>query len=113
MIEIPLGEVVTTGKFLVNQHPAVVLFDSGALHSFMSLVFASKYNQKVITLSTGSYCISVAGSNISTNQVVQDVSIEIEGRVYTSDLVVLPGVDTKFRPVPRTHEQAEGSTRWS
>ena len=44
--EIPSGEVVTAGKFLVNQHPAVVLFDSGALHSFMSLAFASKYNQK-------------------------------------------------------------------
>jgi hypothetical protein len=28
--EIPEGEVVTTGMFLVNQHPAVVLFDFGA-----------------------------------------------------------------------------------
>ena len=70
MIEVPSGEVVTADKFLVNQHPVVVLFDSGALHSFMSLAFTSKYNQKVITLSTGSYCISAAGSNISTNQVV-------------------------------------------
>ena len=60
MTEIPSGEVVTVGKFLLNQHPAVVLFDSGALHSFMSLVFASKYNQKVITLSTGSYYISAS-----------------------------------------------------
>ncbi|XP_066347578.1 uncharacterized protein [Miscanthus floridulus] len=92
MTGIPSGEVVTTSKFLVNQHPAVVLFDSSASHSFMSLVFASKYNQKVITLSTGSYCISAARTNISTNQVVQDVSIKIEGRVYMSDLVVLPGL---------------------
>ena len=58
----------------------------------MSPAFASKYNPKVITLSTGSYCISAAGSNISANQIVQDVSIEIEGRVYTFDLVVLPGL---------------------
>ena len=79
MTKIPLGEVVTVGKFLVNQHPTVVLFDSIASHSFMSLVFASKYNQEVITLSMGSYCISAARSNISTNQIVQDVSIEIEG----------------------------------
>ena len=48
MTEIPSGEVVTAGKFLVNHHPAVVLFDSGASHSFMSPAFASKYNQKVI-----------------------------------------------------------------
>ena len=79
MTEIPSGEVVTAGKFLVNRHPAVVLFDSGASHLFMSPAFASKYNQKVITVSMGSYCISAAGSNVSTNQVVQDVSIKIEG----------------------------------
>jgi len=77
--EIPSGEVVTAGKFLVNQHPTVVLFDSGALHSFMSPAFASKYNQEVITLSMGSYCISAAESSISTNQIVQAVSIEIGG----------------------------------
>ena len=79
MTKIPSREVVTMGKFLVNQHPAVVLFDSGASHSFMSPAFASKYNQEVITLSTGSYCISAAGSSISTNQIVPDVSIKIEG----------------------------------
>ena len=40
---IPSGEVVTASKFLVDQHPAVVLFDSGASHSFMSPAFASKF----------------------------------------------------------------------
>jgi len=34
--EIPVGEVVTVSMFLVNQHPIIVLFDSGASHSFMS-----------------------------------------------------------------------------
>ena len=42
--EIPTGEVVTAGMYLVNQHPAVVLFDSRALHSFMSQTFVSKHN---------------------------------------------------------------------
>ena len=42
--EIPDGEVVTTGMFLVNQHPTVVLFDSGASHSFMSQTFVSKHS---------------------------------------------------------------------
>jgi hypothetical protein len=41
--EIPTGEVVMAGMFLVNQHPAVVLLDSGASHSFMSQAFASKH----------------------------------------------------------------------
>jgi len=38
--EIPEGEPVTTGMFPVNQHLAVVLFDSGSSHSFMSQAFA-------------------------------------------------------------------------
>ena len=36
MEEIPVGEVVTAGMFLVNKHPAIVLIDSGASHSFES-----------------------------------------------------------------------------
>ena len=42
--EVPAGEVVTAGMFLVNKHPAVVLFDSGASHSFMSQAFASRHD---------------------------------------------------------------------
>jgi len=34
--EIPEGEPVTAGMFSVNQHLAVVLFDSRSSHSFMS-----------------------------------------------------------------------------
>ncbi|XP_066374728.1 uncharacterized protein [Miscanthus floridulus] len=58
----------------------------------VTAAFASKYNQEVIALSTGSYCISASGSSISTNQIVQAVSIEIGGRVYMSNLVILPGL---------------------
>ena len=75
--EIPAGEVVTAGTFLVNQHTIVVLFDSGASHSFMSQTFVSKHNQRVVTIDKGSYCISVAENQISTNQIVRDVRISI------------------------------------
>jgi hypothetical protein len=67
MEEIPSGEVVTAGMFLVNHHPAVVLFDSGASHSFMSQTFASKYDQKIFVVDKGGYCIGAARNNISTN----------------------------------------------
>ena len=46
--EVPAREVVTTDMFLVNKHPAIVLFDSGASHSFTSQAFASKHDQKII-----------------------------------------------------------------
>jgi hypothetical protein len=41
--EIPEEEPITTGKFPVNQHPTVVLFDSGSSHSFMSQAFTRKH----------------------------------------------------------------------
>ena len=61
----------------MNQHPIVVLFDSGASHSFMSQTFASKHDQRVVTVDKGGYCISAARNNISTNQIVRDVCISI------------------------------------
>ena len=65
--EIPIGKVVTASMFLVNKHPAIVLFDSGASHSFMSQVFASKYDHKIIEVNKGGYSISLARATISTN----------------------------------------------
>jgi hypothetical protein len=90
--EIPVGEVVTASKFLINDHPAVVLFDLGASHSFVSSTFAFEHKMNVITIVKGGYCISATGNNIRTNQVVKDVKIEIGDREFLMDLVVLPGV---------------------
>ena len=75
--EIPVGEVVTAGMFLVNKHPTIVLFDSRAYHSFMSQAFVSKYDQKIIEVNKGRYSISSARATISTNQIVRDVLMSI------------------------------------
>ena len=88
--EVPTGVVVTVGMFLVNKHPAIVLFDSGASHSFMSQAFASRNDQKVIEVSNGGYSISLAEATISTNKIVRDMLISIPEREYTMDLIVLP-----------------------
>jgi hypothetical protein len=74
--------VVTTSKFLVDDHAAIVLFDSGASHSFVSSTFASEHKLNVVTIAKGGYCISAAGNNIMTNQVVKDVKIEIGDREF-------------------------------
>ena len=55
MEEIPTGEVVTAGMFLVNKHLAIVLFDSRASHSFISQTFASKHHQKIIKVDKGGW----------------------------------------------------------
>ena len=80
--EIPSGEVVIAGKFLVDQHPIVVLFDSSASHSFISPAFASKFMQKTYTVEGQGYCIRAASGTIPTKLVVGDIQFEIEGRSY-------------------------------
>jgi hypothetical protein len=55
-------------------------------------LFAAKHGMKVVTLGNGGYNISATGNNISTNQLVLGAKIEIEGRLYDLDLVVLPGL---------------------
>jgi hypothetical protein len=51
--EIPEGEPITAGKFPINQHPAVVLFDSILSYSFMSQAFARKHEQLCTELGYG------------------------------------------------------------
>jgi hypothetical protein len=93
MVEsIPLGEIITAGVFLVNQQPTIVMFNSGASHSFLNSTFVAKHGMKVVTLDNSGYNISAAGNNISTNQLVLGPKVEIEGRLYDLDLVVLPGL---------------------
>jgi hypothetical protein len=36
MEDIPEGELVLTGTFSINGHPAIILFDSGASNDFIS-----------------------------------------------------------------------------
>jgi len=76
--EIPKGEPVTTGMFPVNPHLAVVLFDSGSSHSFMSQAFAQKHDQLVTKLGCG-YCISSAGADVLTNKAVRGATLDING----------------------------------
>ena len=65
--DIPEGEHVTTSMFSINNHPRVVLFDSGSSHSFISQAFARKYEQKIVELECA-YRISSAGADLLTNQ---------------------------------------------
>jgi hypothetical protein len=42
LADIPEGALVMTGIFSVSNYPAVILFDSGASHSFISSKFSAK-----------------------------------------------------------------------
>jgi hypothetical protein len=87
--EVPEGEPVTTGMFLVNQRSAVVLLDSGSSHSFISQAFVQKHQMQVESLRVG-YLISSAGANINTKRMVSGVSLSIGGKEFKVSLIMLP-----------------------
>ncbi|GJR22321.1 putative reverse transcriptase domain-containing protein [Tanacetum coccineum] len=68
---------VVTGMFLLNQHLARVLFDSGADKSFVSISLASMLNIPPITIDTF-YNIEMADGNlVSTNTVIQGATLTL------------------------------------
>nr|GEY09317.1 putative reverse transcriptase domain-containing protein [Tanacetum cinerariifolium] len=68
---------VVTGTFLLNQHLARVLFDSGADKSFISISLGSMLNIPPITIDT-IYDIKMADENlVSTNTIIQGCTLTL------------------------------------
>ncbi|GJS92621.1 putative reverse transcriptase domain-containing protein [Tanacetum coccineum] len=78
---------VVMGMFLLNQHLARVLFDSGVDKSFVSISLASKLNIPPITIDTF-YNIEMADGNlVSTNTVIQGATLTLLNRPFEIDLM--------------------------
>jgi hypothetical protein len=58
--DIPEGEEVLAGTFLLFGCPIIIMFDSGASHDFMSSVCA-KMAKLSLTVAKPSYLISIPG----------------------------------------------------
>ncbi|GJR22710.1 putative reverse transcriptase domain-containing protein [Tanacetum coccineum] len=78
---------VVTGMFLLNQHLARVLFDSGADKSFISTSLASMLNIPPIIIDTF-YDIEMADRNlVSTNTVIQGCTLNLLNQSFEIDLM--------------------------
>jgi hypothetical protein len=89
--DIPEGEPMIAGMFSINNHPAVVLFDSRSSHSFISQAFAKRHEQNIVELECA-YRIISAGADLLTNQIVKGVTLNIADRQYKLNLIVMPGL---------------------
>src|ERR1043165_2200799 len=76
------------GKFLINSAPALVLFDSGASHSFISRVFVDKHELPTIVLKSP-ILISSPGAEMSASLGCYQMSLAIGQHVFPSDLIIL------------------------
>jgi hypothetical protein len=89
---------VVIGMFLVNDTSAVVLFDSGASHSFISAVYVEKHNLPLALLKC-QLIVSSPGGDIPTRQLCPKVNIKIRGVDFIANLIVLEskGIDIIFK----------------
>jgi hypothetical protein len=87
---IPTGEEVLAGTFFLNECPIIILFDSGALHDFMSSACAKKARLTLVA-SRAPYVISTPRGRVDADRVVRKVPLDLSGRVFETDLIVLSG----------------------
>jgi hypothetical protein len=90
MDEIPTGQEVLVGTFFLNERPIIILFDSGALHDFMSSTCAKRAKLSLVA-SEASYVISTPGGRVDADRIVQKVLLELSGRIFSTNLIILSG----------------------
>ena len=88
LAELPEGAPVMMGIFSIHHKPAVILFDSGASHSFISAKFGAKMGFDFCH-TKGSYMISTPGGKVASNQMIRLVPIKLGSKIINSDLVIL------------------------
>ena len=69
LADLPEGAQIMLGTFSINHHPAVILFDSGASHSFISSKFGARVGLDFCH-TKGSYMVSTPGGKVALNQIV-------------------------------------------
>ncbi|GJV11038.1 putative reverse transcriptase domain-containing protein [Tanacetum coccineum] len=78
---------IVTATFSLNNHYAMMLFDSGADYSFVSTTFVLLLDIKP-SIPGFSYKIEIAsGQLVEINKVICDCKLEIEGHTFDIDLI--------------------------
>jgi hypothetical protein len=88
----PEGEPVMMGMFLVANYPAVILFDSGSSHTFISKNFAEKHSIPC-TESREGFIIHSPGGWIFTKEVTFHIPVVLAGWEFPTNMIILKGQD--------------------
>jgi hypothetical protein len=83
-----------TGTFSINHYPVIVLFYSGATHSFISKDCGTKVGLDIYSINEA-YRIITPGGKISSNQICRKVPIQLGSHPIKTDRLVidLKGMD--------------------
>jgi hypothetical protein len=88
--EIRMGEEVLADTFFLNEHPIIILFDSRALHDFISSTCVKKVMLSMVA-TEAPYMISTLRGRVDADQIVRKAPLELSGRVFSTDLTILKG----------------------
>jgi hypothetical protein len=88
--EIPMGEEVLAGTFSLNEHPVIILFDSGASHDFISSTYAKKAMLSMVA-TEAPYVISTPEGRVDADRIIRKAPLELARRVFSTDLTILEG----------------------
>jgi hypothetical protein len=90
MEDISEGEKVLAGTFSLNGYPAVVLFDSGATHDFITKACTQRCQLSIHHIDTP-YLISTLRGRVVTKQTIVHAPLDLAGKLYKPSLIVLDG----------------------
>jgi hypothetical protein len=88
--DIPEGEEVLAGTFLLFGSPIIILFDSKASHDFISSACAKRAKLS-LTVAKPSYMIRTRGSWIVANLIAREVPLKLARHVFPTRIIVLDG----------------------
>jgi hypothetical protein len=85
---------VVIRTFSVNDLSAVMLFDSGASHSFISATYVEKHNLPMALLRS-QMIVSSPGGDMPARQLCPKVNLKIRGVDFVANLIILEskGID--------------------
>jgi hypothetical protein len=85
---------VVIGTFFVNDTSPVVLFDSGASHSFIFTAYVEKHNLPIALLRC-QMIVSSPGGDMPTRQLCPKVNLKIRGLDFVTNMIVMEskGID--------------------
>jgi hypothetical protein len=85
---------VVIGTFFINDTSAVVLFDSGASHSFISVAYVEKHNLSIALLRC-QIIVSSPGGDMPARQLCPKVNLKISGVDFVANHIILEskGID--------------------
>jgi hypothetical protein len=88
LADILKGAPVMTGIFSVLNYPAIILFYSGASHSFVNTKFSAKC-QLPFHHTTGAIMIATPGGKVATYQLNRQVPIKLGSSIFRTTLLIM------------------------